>query len=117
MSVKTERAEIIESDSPMVGHSMNQKKIRINLEGQERLFGRNKKAEKAARHRLKQKKFLENLPCMQLSRALDHMFLGTATPEEVQYFLRHESRFVQAIDKQVTIVDFSSSNGKLSSKS
>lgn len=59
-------------------------------ENHRRLGGdRRSKGYKAEQQRARDEKFLQEFPQVQLKRSLDHMFDGTATPEDIDYVFRH----------------------------
>lgn len=123
MSVRTERRLTIERGSPMSHHSMNQRIIRAGLEGERRIFGvdnkklarseRRKEKEESRKEGLEAQHFIPELLKTQFERSLERVISENATPEDVKYFLGHESQFGQIVDDQVTIVDIVSKNGKL----
>src|SRR3990172_9206341 len=114
MSVKTERARIIESGSSAVRHSLNQRNMKRVSDAEKRVFRNDKKAIKAEARRLQQEQFLRNFPKYQFDRALGHVFDSTATPEDTNYVLgnigKYERRvnrfFTEATGADITIVEF-----------
>ncbi len=118
MSAKTER-QIIRKGGYMRGHSLNQEIMRANSQGGERMSREpNKNQARSERGKARGEiqgalDFMPELRIVQFNRALRHVLSGAATPEEVRYYIKHESQFGRQIDDQVIIVDIVSSNGKL----
>ncbi|MBI2049387.1 hypothetical protein HYT32_00525 [Candidatus Roizmanbacteria bacterium] len=74
----------------------------------------NKKAYKAEQKRRREElKYAQERIEFQLERALGKIFSGDATSEEAEYYFKHEPRLGKRIDKQVTIIDIPSTNGKI----
>lgn len=114
MSTRIEalREEMVESGSPLIHHSLNQKKLRSMIDGEHKAFGNpDSKGARAQRRRKSTKRFIEELPGCQFNRSLEHMLDGGATDEDIFYILRHIEEHEKRIGRtdngtQITRVNF-----------
>ena len=107
------RQQVMASGSPLSKHSLNQKRIKLWLDTENRVLGDpNCKGSKADRKRQATQAFIRELPRQQFNRCLSHLIDGNPTPEETSYFLKHAGEYERSIGingidgHEITIVDF-----------
>jgi len=96
---------------PLSWHPMNQK-LAKNLQERRGKGEESSKVERAARKRLKQQQFLQDLPKMQFNRALGHIVDGTASEKDIDYVAKNANRY----ERQIESFSITRANGNVEEK-